>query len=408
MVVALALPAEACSVESEPVATEPYMRKTSVSLLAPLLVLAAGIAALMLVGYQLLGLLPALAGLILVGAGAVVGLRQQPGEHAAVAQTVSRDAAPAGSDDSVERLCGQLLPLWSQHIENARSHTEESISSLSERFAQLATRIQSSLGGSTEREAGKQLVALLSSCEYELDMIIVALRDALASKESLLQEITQLSNFTDQLQDMAQDVANIAKQTNLLALNAAIEAARAGESGRGFAVVADEVRKLSSMSGDTGQRIGETVVIVNDAIHKTLDISQEYTKTDTATLNKASEVIAGVISRFNQNASDIVQHNETMRAQSESVAQDIAEVLVSLQFQDRISQTLGHIAADQDKLHAHIQERDAQRRQNLPATGIDTDRWLSELAQTYTTPEQHGIHRGESSAKRNDSDITFF
>jgi len=33
---------------------------------------------------------------------------------------------------------------------------------------------------------------------------------------------------------------------------------------------------------------------------------------------------------------------------------------------------------------------------------------LSELAQTYTTPEQHGIHRGESSAKRNDSDITFF
>ena len=239
-------------------------------------------------------------------------------------------------------------------------------------------------------------------------MIIVALRDALASKESLLQEITQLSSFTEQLQDMAQDVANIAKQTNLLALNAAIEAARAGESGRGFAVVADEVRKLSSMSGDTGQRIGETVVIVNDAIHKTLNISQEYTKTDTTTLNKASDVIAGVISRFKQNASDIVQHNETMRTQSESVAQDISEVLVSLQFQDRISQTLGHIAADQDKLHALIQERDAQRRQNLPMASPDSERWLSELAQTYTTPEQHGIHRGESSAKRNDSDITFF
>ncbi|WP_371915337.1 methyl-accepting chemotaxis protein [Pseudomonas sp. PA15(2017)] len=240
-------------------------------------------------------------------------------------------------------------------------------------------------------------------------MIIVALRDALASKESLLNEITQLSSFTDQLQEMAQDVANIAKQTNLLALNAAIEAARAGESGRGFAVVADEVRKLSSMSGDTGQRIGETVVIVNDAIHKTLDISQEYTKTDTVTLNKASDVIAGVIGRFNQSASDIVHHNETMRTQSESVAQDIAEVLVSLQFQDRISQTLGHIAADQDKLHAHIQNRHAQRQQSLAPSPLDIDHWLGELAQTYTTPEQHGIHRGEkSSAKSNDSDITFF
>nr|WP_312232064.1 methyl-accepting chemotaxis protein [Pseudomonas sp.] len=384
------------------------MRQTSVSLLAPLLILAVGIAAVVLVEQQLVSLAPALLGLLLVGAAATAGLRHKRTEQGAPSQANAQEAATAKADDSVEQLCGQVLPLWSQHIENARSHTEESISSLSERFAQLATRIQSSLGGSTEREAGKRLVALLSSCEYELDMIIVALRDALASKESLLQEITQLSSFTEQLQDMAQDVANIAKQTNLLALNAAIEAARAGESGRGFAVVADEVRKLSSMSGDTGQRIGETVVIVNDAIHKTLNISQEYTKTDTTTLNKASDVIAGVISRFKQNASDIVQHNETMRTQSESVAHDISEVLVSLQFQDRISQTLGHIAADQDKLHALIQERDSQRRQNLPMASPDSERWLSELAQTYTTPEQHGIHRGESSAKRNDSDITFF
>nr|WP_070884735.1 methyl-accepting chemotaxis protein [Pseudomonas argentinensis] len=384
------------------------MRQTPVSLLAPLLVLAAGMAAVVLVAQQLVSMLPALFGLILVGAVATVGLRHKGAESGALSQAHAQGAAPADTDDSVERLCGQVLPLWSQHIENARSHTEESISSLSERFAQLATRIQSSLGGSTEREAGKRLVALLSSCESELDMIIVALRDALASKESLLKEITQLSSFTEQLQDMAQDVANIAKQTNLLALNAAIEAARAGESGRGFAVVADEVRKLSSMSGDTGQRIGETVVIVNDAIHKTLDISQEYTKTDTVTLNKASDVIAGVISRFKQNASDIVQHNETMRTQSESVAQDIAEVLVSLQFQDRISQTLGHIVADQDKLHAHIQNRTAQRQQSLAPEPLDADRWLSELAQTYTTPEQHGIHRGDSSSKRNDSDITFF
>ena len=385
------------------------MRDLSTPLLAPLLILIVGIAAVTLVGQQIIGLLPALAILLVAGVVIILALHRRSPAQASSAQLAGHEQHVASQDDSVEQLCGQVLPLWSQHIENARSHTEESISSLSERFAQLATRIQSSLGGSTEREAGKRLVVLLSSCEYELDMIIVALRDALASKESLLKEITQLSNFTEQLQDMAQDVANIAKQTNLLALNAAIEAARAGESGRGFAVVADEVRKLSSMSGDTGQRIGETVVIVNDAIHKTLDISQEYTKTDTVTLNKASEVISGVISRFNQNASDIVHHNETMRTQSESVAQDIAEVLVSLQFQDRISQTLGHIAADQDKLHAHIQNRTAQRQQSLAPSPLDTDRWLSELAQTYTTPEQHGIHRGEkSSAKSNDSDITFF
>lgn len=384
------------------------MRDQPPYLIAPLLMLAAGVAAVLLVSQGLLGTFPTVFGLLLAGGVMVLLLRHNhasasAAHHAALPLEVS----PPPEADNLDRLCEQTLPLWSQHIETARSHTEESISALSERFAQLATRIQNSIGGSTEREAGKRLVALLSSCEYELDMIIRALREALASKESLLQEITQLSTFTDQLQDMAQDVANIAKQTNLLALNAAIEAARAGESGRGFAVVADEVRKLSSLSGETGQRIGETVVIVNDAIHKTLDISQEYTKTDTATLNKASDVIAGVIQRFNQNATDIVNHNDMMRAQSQAVAQDIAEVLVALQFQDRTSQMLGHIAGDQDKLLACLHERNAQRRLGLSPRPLDVDQWLQELAQTYTTPEQHDVHRGDTS-KRNDSEITFF
>ena len=382
------------------------MRDQTSYLIAPLLMLAAGIVAVLLVGQGLLGTLTTVSGLVLLGGVGVLILRSTA--SAASQQPSPPEERPEpGEADNLDRLCEQTLPLWSQHIETARSHTEESISALSERFAQLATRIQNSLGGSTEREAGKRLVALLTTCEYELDMILLALREALASKESLLQEITQLSTFTEQLQDMAQDVANIAKQTNLLALNAAIEAARAGESGRGFAVVADEVRKLSSLSGETGQRIGETVVIVNDAIHKTLDISQEYTKTDTVTLNKASEVIAGVINRFNQNATDIVNHNESMRTQSEAVAHDIADVLVSLQFQDRTSQMLGHIAGDQDKLLAHLHERNAQRRQGLSPKPVDVDRWLQDLAKTYTTPEQHDVHRGDSS-KRNDSEITFF
>jgi methyl-accepting chemotaxis protein len=381
------------------------VREQNLSLVIPSLTLLAGIVAVVLVGSGWLDTLVALVGLLVIGGALLLQQRRLKASPPSI-EVQPRDEQPLPRD--MEELCEQTLPLWSQQIHSARNHTEEAISALSERFANLAVRIQQSLGNGHEREAGNRLVALLSTSQHELDMIIMALREAMASKESLLKEVMELSNFTDQLQDMAQDVADIAKQTNLLALNAAIEAARAGESGRGFAVVADEVRKLSSMSGETGQRIGETVTIVNGAIHKTLNISREYAKTDAVTLNNASDVIKGVITRFHHSASGIVSHNDAMRSQSEIVAQDIAEVLVSLQFQDRISQMLGHVSGNIDKLLGHIHSSNEQRRLGQQPVPLDVDRWLDELAQTYTMPEQHDIHRGEAPGKRNDSEITFF
>ena len=376
--------------------------------------LVAGIALVAVGGGQFAAWLAAAVILVLAGGTAyAVAHLQRQGMAAALAEAMAQasdrcDQAEAARLQGLEPLCRDVLPVWSGQVAMARGQTEEAVTALADRFADLVRRVEGVVGLSRE-SGGQDLVALLNQSEGELAGIIGKLQDALAAKATLLQEIGTLADLTEQLQKMAKGVGEIAQQTNLLALNAAIEAARAGEAGRGFAVVADEVGKLSTLSGNTGKQIGQTVATVNQAIARALETSRHYAQEDEALVRASGERIDEVVQGFRGAATAVVESAAVLTAESQTVAGEISEVLVALQFQDRVSQVLGHVAADMDRLKAQLDGARQAAAAGRPAGTLDEQQWLSELARTYTTPEQHSLHRGESSASAEDaSDITFF
>ncbi|MCP1506625.1 methyl-accepting chemotaxis protein [Pseudomonas marginalis] len=330
-----------------------------------------------------------------------VRLRQQLDQPAEASATLA-------VDNGLADVCLSVLPIWSRQIEAARLISETSILKLSERFGTLSSNISNSVASNGGQDASQQLVDLLEVGQHDLNSIVLALRSALSNKENELKEVLQLSGFTEQLQQMAKFVGDIASQTNLLALNAAIEAARAGEAGRGFAVVADEVRKLSSMSGETGRKISDTVNTVNAAIARTVQMSRHHAEQDTLTLADSERVVSQVIEHFRGTAQTIVRNSHDLQQQSANVADEIAQVLVALQFQDRVSQMLTLITRDLDKLQQQLDERQASSLSGHALTPMVSDRWLQELSTAYTMPEQHSIHGGKTHAKADSSEITFF
>jgi methyl-accepting chemotaxis protein len=315
--------------------------------------------------------------------------------------------------ENYQHLLKDLLPVWQRQTELARQQLETSVTELVGRFSDIHHRLQTAVSSSAETATSMKgdtgLGGVIQFANNELGQITKTLRAAMAQRDELLNEISGLSKITVELSGMSAEVAGIASQTNLLALNAAIEAARAGEYGRGFAVVADEVRTLSTRSGETGARIGKRIEQVNSALQTTLERTTEYAAQDSTRLSKSEDSIAQVLEQFRHSTENILQSAQVLEQESVGVQASVEEVLVNLQFQDRVSQILSHVTNDMEKLAGALVDQETRLRHGETVTPIDTAEWLSSIQKSYTTLEQVDVHRGiQKIEKPGTSEITFF
>lgn len=300
-----------------------------------------------------------------------------------------------------KKFCGDTLPVWSRQIDMAQSQTEQAITALSSRFATLYDHISGSVTAAQENQGGG-LNALLQHSGGELQVVMDTLGAVLQTQKIMADNIKALAAFTSELQQMTGEVGKIASQTQLLALNASIEAARAGEAGRGFAVVADEVRKLSLRSGETVERINAKVTAVSGAIRHVLTLSETTSLQHADRVGSVETCIAGVLDQFEQTASSLLDSAQVLQAQNQMIGNELSEVLVSLQFQDRVKQILAHVRDDLDALQQWL-ARDEGAREPL-----DAARWLEESAKRYTMVDQHQAHTGQAVKAPQSNEITFF
>ncbi|HEY9898713.1 MAG TPA: methyl-accepting chemotaxis protein [Pantanalinema sp.] len=312
-------------------------------------------------------------------------------------------AVPAASDafEVVDSFRG-VLPIWARHIETACDQSEEAILSLNVRFSNLIGRLEAAVAASHASEPGQTsengMLRVLQQSESELSAIVASLKDAMSVRDTMLGSIATLAGYTDELREMSEAVEDIAEQTNLLALNAAIEAARAGEHGRGFAVVADEVRKLSSRSKDTGSSINQKVGIIRKAMLDAQGQAARFVAQDAASVARSEQTIHEVLARFSGLTGRLVESSEELKRESAGIRDEIAAMMVSLQFQDRVSQILGHTRAGLNDLSGLLERPDAR----------DLAAWLRSTEATYTTQEQRINHSGQAFAAQSDTEITFF
>lgn len=202
--------------------------------------------------------------------------------------------------------------------------------------------------------------------------------------QQMIQNITETirvsienSRQVEKINELTNEILEVASQTNLLALNASIEAARAGEAGRGFAVVADEIRQLADNSRETANNIQQISGAVYNAVgelvkntNHLLDYMNTDIVSDYAGMVEAGDAYAGAAVEVKEMMTTLKTSANQMREEVGRISNLINTTATAI---SESAKSVSEAASNTTELVSCINEIDVEMKNNRKVTDSLSD-----------------------------------
>ncbi|OHX10668.1 hypothetical protein BI347_19275 [Chromobacterium sphagni] len=366
---------------------------------------------LCLLAALILAFLSAWLGWLIISAGGLALLFAIKPAAVADAGHISQEPPPDAAEASLA-LLEAVIERWMDNLQLVLAQSTTGSNELASTLTAIANGLHSTIEASRSAAndiGSDSLSNMVRDAGLRSQEVSHVLSEIVSHRQLLIDEVSKLTTFSSELRAMAEEVGKISNQTNLLALNASIEAARVGEHGRGFAVVADEVRKLSQQSAQTGNQMSEKVETINAALEQTRQSTTSLGAQDADKGNGALDLLDASVQDFSSVAGRLAEINQQMQTDGSQVERELHASLIAMQYQDRVSQILQHVASDLQRMLEYLQQVREARKNGSEPPAISSGEWMKRLESTYTTLEQAALHQGSGAkVQTSQGDVDFF
>lgn len=319
----------------------------------------------------------------------------------------AQEHPPAALLDEVRNLL-PVLPVLAAQLREVVRQVEDSVIGVCGNFQAMAAKARQAvtqsalLSDDAERPSSADdggIPALVASTRETLGSLLQRIEQSSRFSQRTVEQMQTLDRHMQALLANLHEIDEVAKSARILALNGQIEASRAGAHGAAFSVVAKETANMAKHAVASSTTIREELETVAANIEGASTALRDRASADFEEAARSREEVHRTLDAMATLHAEMERAMAESRRNTESLARDISAAVMALQFQDAVSQRIGHVSSTLDELHASLARYagggGASSGDALPAVLQD---WAAKIASEYTMESERAVHAAHGAA----------